>query len=138
MTHYCPLLRGRARWWVRARNGTSAASRARRFHTAGSRGASPGGFGDGDHVPLGAEEQDAVGGGGGGHGDFAEGVGGDAVVGRAGLEDVDLAVLAGEVELVAGDDRGGGEADAAFDALAVVLLAGAGVEAGEDAVVLAA
>src|SRR3712207_7248474 len=47
-------------------------------------------------------------------------------------------VFAGEVEVVAGGDRGGGEADAAFEAFTVMFLTGAGVEAGEHAVVLAA
>src|SRR5688572_18147212 len=55
----------------------------------------------------------------------------------AGPQDVDLAVLTGEVQVLAARDRRGSEADA-FEALAVHLVAGLGLEARHDAVVAAA
>src|SRR2546421_11393619 len=66
-------------------------------------------FGHGDDVVLGAEVQDVLGNGAAGHEDFAGAVARQQVVAGPRLEDEDLALLAGEIDLPAGRDRGGGE-----------------------------
>ena len=87
-----------------------------------------------DDVSFGTEIEGSVGDGGGGESDFAELVFGQLLEFAAGLDDVDFAILAGEIDAAFGGDGGGGEAGrAGAEALLVLLLAGEGVVDLKDA-----
>src|SRR5262245_24954218 len=66
--------------------------------------------GDRDQMVPAAEEQDAVGEGGGGQAHLAQGIGGEQLELRPGADHADVAILAGEVEPAGGGDGRGREA----------------------------
>src|SRR5207244_2956030 len=89
-----------------------------------------------DQVAAGAEEEDALGDGGGGQGHLPEPVPGEKLEGGPGLEHEDFALLAGEVDLAVGRHRRRGEARPALpQALLVEPAAGFRVVDAQDPVV---
>lgn len=74
---------------------------------------------DGDQVAAGAEVDDALGEGRGGHAGFVHLVHGQDFEFGPCLDYVDVAAFAGEIDLAVGGDRGGGKRCAFFQPLAV-------------------
>jgi hypothetical protein len=71
---------------------------------------------------LAADEQTALRGGRCRHADFTHGVGLQKLVARAGFNNVNVAFLAGEVELIISGDGRSGEGSPGSDSLAVAVI----------------